>query len=503
MDQPPPATMAQALLSVDSAQFSCSICLELLRDPVTIPCGHSYCMSCLTKHWDRQPVCSCPQCRATFSPRPKLGRNNLLVEMMQKLSIVGQTEGPSAPPLYELLASAEGQGFEHATFDVSSVRPEATDGQRILGETRRQLAAQIKERESEVQQLKHSLKSFSRMAKAAVKDSSRIFSELMEFLEHRRVEMKELIRAQEKAELTRAENHLQHLERQISELRRRDAELEGVFHAQDQQLIAQMCQSFGRPVPEASSSLTVSPHISFGPVRMAISQLKEQLQTLYNTEFPNVTSAVKTVSLLQMEKTNTEVCDSAHIPALDNRADLLQYFCPLSLDPFTAHRELSLTEGNHMVRRTGEIQAYPDHPDRFDSWVQVLCREGLQGRNYWEVEWDGHQVALGLTYENIGRKGSSDHCRLGHNSLSWSLQCSSSSFVLCHGNQKKTVEVPSGSVSRRIGVFLDHDVGLLCFYMVTPRGVHLLHRVETKFDMPLYPAVWLGANCSVSLCTVN
>uniref|UniRef100_A0A3P8TJ64 RING-type domain-containing protein n=1 Tax=Amphiprion percula TaxID=161767 RepID=A0A3P8TJ64_AMPPE len=170
-----------ALLSVDSAQFSCSICLELLRDPVTIPCGHSYCMSCLTKHWDRQPVCSCPQCRATFSPRPKLGRNNLLVEMMQKLSIVGQTEGPSAPPLYELLASAEGQGFEHATFDVSSVRPE-----------------------------------------------------------HRRVEMKELIRAQEKAELTRAENHLQHLERQISELRRRDAELEGVFHAQDQQLIAQV-----------------------------------------------------------------------------------------------------------------------------------------------------------------------------------------------------------------------------------------------------------------------
>uniref|UniRef100_A0A3B5BA19 RING-type domain-containing protein n=1 Tax=Stegastes partitus TaxID=144197 RepID=A0A3B5BA19_9TELE len=117
-------------LEIPSLSFGhlCSICLELLRDPVTIPCGHSYCMSCLTKYWDRQGVCNCPQCRATFSPRPKLGRNNLLVEMMQKLSAVGLTKGPSAPPLYELLAPAEG-GFEHPTFDVSSVRPERTDGQ--------------------------------------------------------------------------------------------------------------------------------------------------------------------------------------------------------------------------------------------------------------------------------------------------------------------------------------------------------------------------------------
>jgi len=79
-------------------------------------------------------------------------------------------------------------------------------------------------------------------------------------------------------------------------------------------------------------------------------------------------------------------------------------FFPLSLDPFTAHKELSLTEGNRAVGRTGGLQDYPDHPDRFDTWSQVLCREALQGRSYWEAEWDGQQVALGLTYESIGRK---------------------------------------------------------------------------------------------------
>lgn len=79
-----------------------------------------------------------------------------------------------------------------------------------------------------------------RLAKAAVKDSSKIFSELQEFVERCRVEMKELIRAQEKAEVTRAENQLQRLEQQISELRRRDAELEKLSHSQDQHRITQV-----------------------------------------------------------------------------------------------------------------------------------------------------------------------------------------------------------------------------------------------------------------------
>ena len=79
-------------------------------------------------------------------------------------------------------------------------------------------------------------------------------------------------------------------------------------------------------------------------------------------------------------------------------------FCSLSLDLFTAHRELSLTGGNRVVSRTGQLQSYPDHPDRFDTWCQVLCREGLQGRSYWEAEWEGSEVVLGLTYENIQRK---------------------------------------------------------------------------------------------------
>ncbi|XP_058494559.1 E3 ubiquitin-protein ligase TRIM65-like [Solea solea] len=481
--QLPQAMMAQAPLRMDPDQFSCSICLMLLKDPVTIPCGHSYCMSCLTQYWDRQRVCSCPQCRATFSPRPTLGRNTLLVEMLQtlKLSLV-----PSAPPLYE------DHGFDHATFDVSSVRPERTDGQRLLENTRRHLAEQIKESDQELQQLNV----------CPMKDSSRIFVELLEFLERRRVEVKELIRVQEKAEVARAENQLQRLEQHVSELRRRDSELERLHQSQDQHLITQMCQSYRSPASAgAPGSLTVSPHVSFGPVRRAVSDLKQQLQTLYHREFPTITSVVKSVNILQIKKANMAI--PADMPDLDSRSSLLQNFVSLSLDPFTAHRELSLTDGNRAVSRTGQLHSYPDHPDRFDSWGQVLCREGLEGRSYWEAEWTGQQVGLGLTYESIGRKGSSNDCRLGHNSLSWGLSCSASSFTFCHGNESQALATPSSSVSNRIGVFVDFEAGMILFYMATPRGVHLLHSLKTHLTQPLYPAVWLGANSTVTFCAVD
>lgn len=93
------ADMAQANISVTESQFRCPICLDILKDPVSIPCGHTYCMSCINNYWDRvdSGQFSCPQCRETFSPRPVLRRNTVLAEVVGKLKL---NELDTAPELF-------------------------------------------------------------------------------------------------------------------------------------------------------------------------------------------------------------------------------------------------------------------------------------------------------------------------------------------------------------------------------------------------------------------
>lgn len=80
-------TMAQAGVVLDKDQFNCSVCLDVLKNPVTIPCGHSYCSDCIKNYWDQDEylgVFVCPQCRHSFNPRPVLARNTMLTDVVEQ-----------------------------------------------------------------------------------------------------------------------------------------------------------------------------------------------------------------------------------------------------------------------------------------------------------------------------------------------------------------------------------------------------------------------------------
>ncbi|XP_049333133.1 NACHT, LRR and PYD domains-containing protein 12-like [Astyanax mexicanus] len=191
---------------------------------------------------------------------------------------------------------------------------------------------------------------------------------------------------------------------------------------------------------------------------------------------------------------------------------LKKWFCDFTLDLNTAQCNLSLSEENRRVEWREELQSYPDHPERFDWYQQVLSRErvtGVTGRCYWEAEWSGWGgAAVALSYKTISRKGGRSDCKFGWNINSWSLICSDNSYSVHHNNNRTDLSTPP-SGCRRVGVYVDCPSGTLSFYSVssdTHSPSHTLthlHTFYTTFTQPLYAGFWVGSGSSVRLCKIE
>ncbi|XP_062398412.1 tripartite motif-containing protein 16-like isoform X2 [Sardina pilchardus] len=551
--------MAEAM-SINPDLFVCPICLDLLKDPVTLNCGHSYCMGCIKDCWDQEDqkgVYSCPQCRHTFTPRPVLNKSNVFAELVEQFRKT-RIQGTASPQCFAgpgdvecdsctgrklkavksclvcLLSYCETHlrrhdelfsGKRHNVVDVTgqlqdmicahhqrllevfcrtdqscvcllclvdahkghdtvSAAAERTEKQKEMEETKRKLQQRLQEREKELLELRKAVETLKSSAQTAVEDSERVFAEMIRSIERRRSEVTELIRAQEKAEVSRAEGLLKRLEQEIAQLKRRDAELEQLSHTEDHIHFLKNFQSVS-PLSQSkdSSSTSVSQSWSFEAVKKSVSTLKGQLEDFFKQEVMKISAAVSDVQAVFTEPVTRE--------------EFLKYFCHFTLDPNTAHRTLHLSEGNRRVEKRAGLQPYPDHPERFDGWSQVLCREGVSGRCYWEVEWSGQQVYIAVSYESIKRKGALADAGFGDNDQSWILSRSraSSSSYFRHNN-KKTV-LPRVA-SNMIGVYVDHRAGTLAFYCISDT-VTLLHRVQTTFTHTLYPGFWIGTGSSMKL----
>ncbi|KAG5281354.1 hypothetical protein AALO_G00071200 [Alosa alosa] len=383
--------MAEAM-SNNEDLLMCPICLDLLKDPVTLHCGHNYCISCIKGCWDQEDqkvrpgVYSCPQCRQTFTPRPVLNKNNVVAELVEQLR---KTRIQAAPPalstagpgdvecdicagrklkaakscldcllsycethfkahnelhpgrnhsvidatgqLQERICSRHKKVFEifcrtdqsficypctmdeHKGHDTVTAAAEWENKQKQLGQTQRRFQQRIQEREKELQELRKAVETLKSSAQTAVEDSERIFTEMIRSIERRRSEVTELIRVQEKAEVSRVEGLLKRLEQEIAELKRRDAELEQLSHTEDHiHFLKNVVSVTGAPCSTVLANMTFSQSFSFEAVKESVSavkvQLEEKLDGIFKQEVDKISAAVAHIQIIQsLEYTDSKL----------------------------------------------------------------------------------------------------------------------------------------------------------------------------------------------------
>ncbi|XP_065809646.1 tripartite motif-containing protein 16-like [Labrus bergylta] len=560
--------MAQKGVQLGQETLSCSICLDLLKDPVTVPCGHSYCMNCIKSHWDKEDektIYSCPQCRQTFTPRPVLGKNTMLADLVEELKKTGLQAAPAdhcyagpedvacdvctgrklkacksclqclasycekhLQPHYEaaplkkhklvepskklqenvcsrhdevmkMFCRTDQQSIcylcsvdEHKGHDTVTAAAERSERQRELEVSQQNIQQRIQDREKDVKLLQQEVEAINGSADKTVGNSEKIFSELIRLMEKRRSDVKQQVRSQQQTEVSRVRELQEKLEQEIIELKRKDAELEKLSDTEDHNQFLHDYPSLS-PLSESthSSSIKIHPLKYFEDVTTAVSEVRDKLQDLLREKLTNISQTVTEVDVLLSESE----------PEPKTRADFLKYSCDITLDPNTAYTQLLLSDENRKATAMLEQQSYFSHPDRFTDCWQVLSKESLTGRCYWEMERrGGGGVCVAVAYKNIRRTGSSDECLFGLNDKSWQLICYNNRYKFCYNKVKTRV---SGPRSSRVGVYLDHRAGILSFYSIS-ETMTLLHRVQTTFTQPLHAGFgvyWSGS--TAELCKLK
>ncbi|XP_062841271.1 E3 ubiquitin/ISG15 ligase TRIM25-like [Trichomycterus rosablanca] len=569
--------MAEANISVEEEQFCCSICLDLLNNPVTIPCGHSYCKPCITHFWDQKDMreCHCPQCRKTFTVRPELNRNTVLAELVEKLRNTGfqpsgsrtsnfapsegvmcdacssekrpavasclvclasycdvhvkpHYESPAFKKhklvaacrcLQEKICSAHDRLFEfycrtdqmcvcclctmndhknHDTVPAESARAEKAEELFRLDTTLNQM---IEQREKESGNLRKAVHCTKRKAHTASDEIKQIFADLLISVQKMRTQVLEQLESQKESELKQAQRLLEKIEVEITDLKKTSTELERMLKTDDHIDFLQSCLSLN--YPSELQAVSVFPHgASFECVVQSLSKLQKSLKDVCSTEIKNISETSEThsksapiISLLLLifyvlvvkdarisrskkarKKTPKPATQPVSIPEPKIREDFLQYACFLTLSA-PNHPNLSVCEGNRAVECVALATSV-------NTWPQVLCRERLTGRSYWEVEWSGKGVfTIGISQAPVLENG------FGGDDQSWALDCFQLSYVFRHAGESVPVVAPK--LVNRVGIYLDYRGGTLSFYSVTDT-MTLLHRVRADFTRPLYPgfALW-------------
>ncbi|GAA6218748.1 E3 ubiquitin-protein ligase TRIM39-like [Lates japonicus] len=515
-------------------QLLCSICLDVFTDPVTLPCGHNFCKNCIMQHWDSSTLCQCPSCQEPFYKRLDLRVNIFISEMAAQFrqaagrsSSGQQAAKPGEVPcdictetkmkalrsclvclasycethlkphvtasrlkrhqLIDPVENLEGRMctihdkplelfcktdqtcvcmlcpvLDHKSHEVVPLKEQVERKKAELGKTEAEIHRMIQERRLKIQDIKHSAKLSKEAADREMVDGVQIFSTLIQSLERAQEELIRMIDEKQKATEKRAKSFIQELEQEISELMRRRAEVDRLSRSKDHLHFLQTFSSLDVSLSAKDwTEVSIDPPSYEGTVRTAVDQLeetfgKEMKRLVYEAEL--------------------------------NRVQ--QFAVEVTLDPDTAHPALILSDDRKQVCHGDTKKNLPDNPERFNPSCCVLAKQSFSsGKSYFEAEVKGKtRWTLGVAKKSIKRKGIIPLCpENGH----WTMWLKNGDdYAALVGSP---LHLSLNSKPEKVGVFVDYEEGLVCFYDVDAAAL-LYSFTGCSFTEEIYPFFSPGLN---------
>uniref|UniRef100_A0A8C2H4L3 E3 ubiquitin-protein ligase TRIM39-like n=1 Tax=Cyprinus carpio TaxID=7962 RepID=A0A8C2H4L3_CYPCA len=506
-------------------ELQCSICLDVFSDPVTTPCGHNFCRTCLNKCWTNTQTCFCPFCKEIYRKRPDLNINTILREVVQhfkekfnleksellcdfcderkqkavkscltcqssycethlephhrvprlkKHTLINAVENledyicqKHQRPLdlfcrddqtCVCLFCTEG---DHRTHNTVPIEEESQEKKIQLFQTQTDMQQMIQSRMKKIQEIQHSVELRKRNTEEEKSSSAELFTDLIRSIERCQSELLKMMEEQQKAAEKQAEDLIKELQQEITDLKKRNTELEQISHTDDHLHLLQMYSSLNRrPGTKNWTEIRIDSDVNVFPLHRALTQLK------------------KTQEALNKKLSQTGL------------GCVQKYAVDVTLDPDTANPYLILSDDGKQVSDGDIEQDVPENPKRFEDVSCVLAKEGFSsGRFYYEVqvkgktEWD-----LGVVRESVQRK----------RDISSSPEDGLWSMILINQNQYIACDNPAVIFSHtktpeKVGVFVDYEEGLVSFYDVGSRS-HIYSFTGQTFTEKLYPYFNPGDN---------
>uniref|UniRef100_A0A672KDR9 E3 ubiquitin-protein ligase TRIM39-like n=1 Tax=Sinocyclocheilus grahami TaxID=75366 RepID=A0A672KDR9_SINGR len=490
-------------------ELQCSICLDVFTDPVTAPCGHNFCRTCLNKCWTNTQTCFCPLCKEKFSRRPDLKINTTLREVVQhfkekfslqrsevlcdfcdgrkqkavKSCLTCQSsycethlEPHHRVPrlkkhtLINAVENLEDYIFQkhesplelfyrddqtrvclsctegdHRTHNTVPIEEESQEKKNQLVQTQTDVQQMIQNRMKKINEIQHSVE-MKRNIDKEKSASVKLFTDLIRSIERCQSELLKMMEEQQKAAEKQAEDLIKELQQEISDLKNKNTELEQISHTDDHLHLLQSTNTVSNPND-------IDSDVNVFPLHRALTQMKKTHETL-----------------------NEQLCQTGLRWAR-------KYAVDVTLDPVTAHPYLILSDDGKQVS-LGDIEHdVRNSPKRFDVCYCVLAKQGFSsGRFYYEVqvkgktEWD-----LGVAKESINRK--EINTMTPENGFWTVAMINENEYLVC---DDPVVAFPQRKTPEIVGVFVDYEEGLVSFYDVGSSS-HIYSFTGQTFTEKLYP----------------